>query len=793
LLPEHDEAVWSPGDGRVLPEPVLGAAVPLLLEADPYTSDFFGRARAPSLRRRSRQRRADRFTIDFFDRAQPRSTFTLSWWIKRDSKPTTERLAEQSWDPTAPATAATAEPDRPLISIAMVRERSKRTRVEVKVGADRLAETVDLDTPSTLEIPQDAPVDSEDWHHLAVTFNGPARTLSLFLDGAQVATVPVSSPHLDYVERPRVVIDGDAGGGKIFWLGPVRLFDRAHPEAELLAERHHDRATYPTIDQRHPLAFRLADDCDEPVMYATDEDIAGRTLHLVLENRSRFPVELPRWRLGADIKQFLELRFRPGCLVGGAHYWVEPHSSAWHVESSEWTDGGTSLFVGRISPLTLNPGQSAALTLHHVRADGTLGAHGSHVELVYTHPHHPELLSTRVSPAEVRGQRGRRSSPLRFAVLGNQVLVNDGRINQLRLSIINTSQTHPVSFTPPIRGSGSRLTLSIDGGTSEHSWALATYNQLREAVVSIDDGPGPWQVETEILGENPQWTLSPTRAQTLEPGETMTILIENLHTTMALGHSRAELRLENIAGYWDDDLRVEIKKSRLVEDAGDGNALDVEGNLKVAATLFDRYGELLPGGVIVMWHGSETDVPDGWVLCNGENGTPDLTDRFIRASAAPSGTAANREGGGDRVKLTVDNLPFHRHRVPGGPKTVTGEALGNEHDLPSPAPGVVSKHAHEVDVPIQVLGTENPIGLPLPEQKVIRVPTSRHVSNLSDQVRELSQWVVNRKARLSTQSIWDAEGPTRASRHVEVGPTGGGQSFDNRPAFYELCFIMKRL
>lgn len=34
-------------------------------------------------------------------------------------------------------------------------------------------------------------------------------------------------------------------------------------------------------------------------------------------------------------------------------------------------------------------------------------------------------------------------------------------------------------------------------------------------------------------------------------------------------------------------------------------------------------------GLIVMWSGPLTDVPPGWVLCDGTLGTPDLRDRFI--------------------------------------------------------------------------------------------------------------------------------------------------------------------
>ena len=34
-------------------------------------------------------------------------------------------------------------------------------------------------------------------------------------------------------------------------------------------------------------------------------------------------------------------------------------------------------------------------------------------------------------------------------------------------------------------------------------------------------------------------------------------------------------------------------------------------------------------GIISQWHGLLVDIPDGWVLCDGTNGTPDLSGRFI--------------------------------------------------------------------------------------------------------------------------------------------------------------------
>jgi hypothetical protein len=34
-------------------------------------------------------------------------------------------------------------------------------------------------------------------------------------------------------------------------------------------------------------------------------------------------------------------------------------------------------------------------------------------------------------------------------------------------------------------------------------------------------------------------------------------------------------------------------------------------------------------GIICLWSGTISEIPIGWVLCDGNNGTPDLTDKFI--------------------------------------------------------------------------------------------------------------------------------------------------------------------
>lgn len=79
---------------------------------------------------------------------------------------------------------------------------------------------------------------------------------------------------------------------------------------------------------------------------------------------------------------------------------------------------------------------------------------------------------------------------------------------------------------------------------------------------------------------------------------------------------------------------------------------------------------ITPIGGIIMWNGSPNNVPAGWALCDGSNGTPDLRERFIVGAGGTStgnpSVAGNAYNAGDRagsntVALTVANMPAHSH------------------------------------------------------------------------------------------------------------------------------------
>jgi microcystin-dependent protein len=102
-----------------------------------------------------------------------------------------------------------------------------------------------------------------------------------------------------------------------------------------------------------------------------------------------------------------------------------------------------------------------------------------------------------------------------------------------------------------------------------------------------------------------------------------------------------------------------------------------------APSTISGYGTI-PIGVIVMWSGTIANIPTGWALCNGSNGTPNLTNKFIvgahngvgigtSATAGPGFSADNgiltdnytpgNFGGETSHQLSIPELASHTHTL----------------------------------------------------------------------------------------------------------------------------------
>lgn len=84
-------------------------------------------------------------------------------------------------------------------------------------------------------------------------------------------------------------------------------------------------------------------------------------------------------------------------------------------------------------------------------------------------------------------------------------------------------------------------------------------------------------------------------------------------------------------------------------------------------TMTTQLSEPFVDGMIMMWSGTSANVPSGWALCDGANGTPNLVNKFIRG-ATTSGTTG---GYADSIVVshshvgTTNTTGLHTHTATG--------------------------------------------------------------------------------------------------------------------------------
>lgn len=163
------------------------------------------------------------------------------------------------------------------------------------------------------------------------------------------------------------------------------------------------------------------------------------------------------------------------------------------------------------------------------------------------------------------------------------------------------------------------------------------------------------------------------------------------------------------------------------------HSLDVSGT--VSADTFIGMGAV-PVGAILMWSGSASEVPKGWVLCDGgeydpetKRKAPDLRGRFIVGYDARNKDydQSGKSGGEAAVTLTVAQMPEHRHTG-----TTDNSSFPKENPMGRSTAGLDTAYAS-------------------------RVKSTDQVSH---------------QHRFTTD------------------PAGGGQPHENRPPFYVLAYIM---
>jgi len=109
----------------------------------------------------------------------------------------------------------------------------------------------------------------------------------------------------------------------------------------------------------------------------------------------------------------------------------------------------------------------------------------------------------------------------------------------------------------------------------------------------------------------------------------------------------------------------------------------------------------VPSGAILMWSGTIATIPSGWNLCDGTNGTPNLTNKFIIGADADDGGAAKTsitgsatQTGGSKDAIVVE----HSHGLSAATTSTTTSLTGQlKAGKPNYASGMVSMVTGQAD------------------------------------------------------------------------------------------------
>lgn len=169
---------------------------------------------------------------------------------------------------------------------------------------------------------------------------------------------------------------------------------------------------------------------------------------------------------------------------------------------------------------------------------------------------------------------------------------------------------------------------------------------------------------------------------------------------------------------------------------------DEDNSSKFASTEWTNkiINNILPIGSIIMFNGAASNIPEGWHICDGTEGTPNLIGSFIKAAATSGET-----GGETQIQLATDNIPNHTHSVL--TSTLTTSSSG--------------AHTHTYTAPVK--GSSN---------------------NASDKD------IMETSSTQDTSSAGEHTHTVNVSQ-IQLSSVGSGTPLDWEPKYYSLIYIMK--
>tara|TARA_B100001059_G_C17838207_1_gene589752 strand:+ start:1047 stop:2099 length:1053 start_codon:yes stop_codon:yes gene_type:complete len=199
----------------------------------------------------------------------------------------------------------------------------------------------------------------------------------------------------------------------------------------------------------------------------------------------------------------------------------------------------------------------------------------------------------------------------------------------------------------------------------------------------------------------------------------------------------------------------------------------------------------IPTGLIAMWSGTNASIPSGWNLCDGNNSTPNLTDRFILGRAA--GTNTGGTGGANTVTISNNHLPSHTHSSgnlsasAGGDhshnfNTNTGNSGNHTHSGYTSNTG---NHNHNIN-----FNAQGDAWGGTPAMSVQAGNLSKSTSNTGGHSHNIQTYGGGDHSHNFNANTGNSGNHTH-SIGGNTGASGSGSAMTITPVYYTLAFIMK--
>ena len=213
---------------------------------------------------------------------------------------------------------------------------------------------------------------------------------------------------------------------------------------------------------------------------------------------------------------------------------------------------------------------------------------------------------------------------------------------------------------------------------------------------------------------------------------------------------------------------------KLPKEAIGDNELD-SGNL--TSNLVNSF---VPVGGIIMWSGSIADAEalTNWAICDGQNGTPDLRDKFVlgvgSSAAGGTSTAAVNDGNtsSNTITLSEGQMPNHNHDL-----SDTGHAHGvtdNGHFHYEFRSGNAGANQNQ--------GSSN--------ASTTNFPGSG--TGPSGKYEGYNIWCVGSEPNVGrSQTTTTGISVDSNSTGISIQPKGSGDSIDLRSKYLALCYIIR--